>query len=204
MTRLLPLLCLSLGVGCGSPTAPAVEPSSRVAASDATPPSGKHQLAAAMLGPQDLGDWSVRLGYDLGILRMLVLARSADAQSVTLAQLALDAPGAAPETMAAVFAGTDIAEPHPFGLLGYDHVVARAADEVVVRGRRLPLLTFSWLRIDPDSARRESGRGAALLLHCGDAGPIDGRWLLLASETIGTEHDTASAIALAEQLEVCR
>ena len=176
-------------------------------ASAATPapaaPSGKEQLTAAMIGAQDLGPWAVSMGYDLGILRMLVLARPADAQPVTLADFDPAAPGADASTMKALFAGGAVDGSHPFELLGYDHVVPRGADAVTVSGRSIPRLAFSWLRVDPDTAARESGRGTALQLHCGDGGLIGGRWVVLASETPGTDHDPAPVAELAGRLTLC-
>lgn len=184
--------------------APESTPEPTSAATPAPPaPSGKEQLAAAMIGTQDLGPWGVSMGYDLGILRMLVLARPADAQPVTLADFDPAAPGADADTMKALFAGDEVDGGHPFELLGYDHVVPRGADAVTVGGRSIPRLAFSWLRVDPDTAARESGRGTALQLHCGDGGLIGGRWVVLASETPGTDHDPAPVAELAGRLTLC-
>ncbi len=167
----------------------------------------KGALARAVMGDQDLGDWSVRMGYDLGMLRMLVLTRPADANPVTVAQLTDAAPGVSEAGMTAVFSGAEVAGDHPFGLLGYDHVQPRSSDVLAAQGRELPRLEFSWLRVDPDTGERESGRGTAIWMHCqgavSEAKAIDARWLVLASETKGTEHDPTPVSELAARLELC-
>ena len=213
---------LGLLLGCGggqTPTqdaalvtpAEVAQPAAPSTPPEASPPApaldNKGALALQIMGEQDLGDWSVRMGYDLGVLRMLVLTRPADANAVTVAQLTSEAPGVGDDAMASVFSGGEVAAPHPFGLLGYDHVVPRASDTLTARGRDLPRLGFSWLRVDPDTGERESGRGTAIWMHCeakaADAGPIDGRWLVVASETLGTEHDDEPVSAVAGRLRLC-
>ncbi len=167
----------------------------------------KQLLARAVMGEQDLGHWSVRMGYDLGMLRMLVLTRPSDANPVTVAQLTDGAPGVSEEGITAVFSGAEVAGPHPFELLGYDHVQARSSDALPARGRELPRLEFSWLRVDPDTGERESGRGTAIWMHCQatvtEARAIGGRWLVLASDSKGTEHDPGPVSELAARLELC-
>lgn len=206
MTSRLAVLLLGVALaGCPGrttapdPTAPAPTPEPTPEPVTAAAPSGKDVLANALLGEQDLGDWSVRMGYDLGILKMLVLARPSDAHPVTLAALDPTAPGANADTMAAVFAGEEVKGEHPFGLLGYDHVMPRSAE--VVDGRAT--LSFSWLRIDPDTAERQSGRGTAIQLACDASGLVQGRWMLLAAESPGTDHDPAAVTTLAQNLRVC-
>lgn len=202
-------------VGCAGtsgdePVEQALDPPVEVPATTADPthtPDGKTTLARSMLGEQDLGDWSVRMAYDLGMLRMLVLTRPSDANPVTVAQLTAPAPGVSEDGMAAVFAGAQVVGPHPFELLGYDHIQPRSNDVLATGGRELPRLEFSWLRVDPDTGERESGRGTAIWLHCGatatEAKAIDARWLVLASETQGTEHDALPVSELAGRLRVC-
>jgi hypothetical protein len=207
---------VALLVLAGCPRTSSVEPEATapVAASESTPDvivepgvESKILLTRAVLGVQDLGDWSVRMGYDLGMLRMLVLTRPADANPVTVAQLTDAAPGVSEEGMTAVFSGAEVAGAHPFELLGYDHVQARTSDALAARGRQLPRLEFSWLRVDPDTGERESGRGTAVWMHCqetpSEAKAIDGRWLVLASETKGVEHDATPVSELAARLELC-
>lgn len=194
-----------------TPTSPEGAPATPDVAPEQTPEGpgvdSKMLLARAVMGDQDLGHWSVRMGYDLGMLRMLVLARPADANPVTIAQLTDGAPGVSEDGMTAVFAGAEVTGPHPFELLGYDHVQARSSGALPARGRDLPRLEFSWLRVDPDTGERESGRGTAIWMHCqataAEARAIDGRWLVLASETEGTEHDPVPVSELAARLELC-
>ncbi len=170
--------------------------------------NSKAALALAILGEQELGPWSVRMGYDLGLLRMLVLTRPSDAGAVTVAELTAEAPGVSDAAMLELFAGREVPAPHPFELLGYDHVVPRTSDTLQARGHDLPRLSFSWLRVDPDTGERESGRGTAIWMHCEAPGvaakPLDGHLLLVASETPGTEHDEGPASDVAARLAVCR
>ncbi|GEM_PF-3362114 len=179
--RFAPLLALLL-LGCSGPSPSTSPESSPALVPDAagpeepepamllgtppppTRPMGKEAVAASILPPGALEGWSVRLAYDLGILRLAVIDQPEASRSLSVvrAEPSSATPVAAFER---AFEGAPFeGEPHPLELLGYDLV--QVVEHGIEPGENpAPWVRFGWLRDETDGTL-ERGSGSAHWLRC--------------------------------------
>lgn len=216
------LLCMTLllagcdgcdgGAGGNDAAAPAAVPAPTTVPAPDTPDADepdpasdpavvKAAVVRRLLGPQQLDSWTLRLAYDLDSMLLASWDRPGDATSVTV--LGLQPQGAEfdAEGLAAAFTGATPTR-HPLEVLGYDHIQPASHGELVIGERKLPSLTFSWLRVDLDEGSRESGRADAVWLRC-DEPLLDGRFVLLAVERDEPEERPDALEEFVKDLSVC-
>lgn len=188
--------------GASSPPVPdATESPSADPETVQDPVAAKAAVVERLLGPQTLQAWTLRLAYDLDSMLLASWDRPGDATSVTVLGLRPEGAELDPESLEAAFTGATPTS-HPLEVLGYDHIQPVSHGELPVGERAFPILTFSWLRVDQDEGRRESGRADAVWLRCAEP-LVGGRFVLLAVERDEPEERPDALEEFVRDLRVC-
>ena len=165
-------------------------------------PDAATQLAvlAAMTQWTELVDWEPRLAYDLGSLRLVVLAKRGSLQSVAVLQM--DPPeGVTVTDLERSFR----AEPDapgvsaPLEMLGYDRVVVRETHDATLGPIPAPEVGISWERVDEHSGERESGDGSVTWVRCLDAS----RWTFVSGEGALGRYEPEETRDFARRMSWC-
>jgi len=161
-------------------------------AAEATRGFDEPGLVEALTGLSEIEPYTIRLAYDLGTVRIVVLARAEQDQSVSVVEL-LPPPDLTLDSMQAAFDGRGSAE--PLEILGYDSVQVLERRSGRLGGHEASFATIQWQRTAPE----ESGAGSVAWLLCEGSD----RWVFVSEEVRGSSHDPSVNADLIESFELC-
>lgn len=208
-TALLIGLCAALvGCACGDRTdeppgtPPTPSPTGSSTPEPATEADGDPQraedlaLLESLVGAQELGDFGLRVAYDLGTMRMVVIDKPGVPQTVSVVDL-LPPPDMTEAQMAGAFDASS--DGSSLELLGYDSVAVTERKNVVIGGQSAPWVRTEWSRRDEDTGTVERGQGTVAWIRCAGSD----RWVFVSEETPGGEIKAARTAAVLGRFQLC-
>jgi hypothetical protein len=127
----------------------------------------KEAVAQAIFPASLLEGYKLRLAYDLGSVRLAVVAAAASRSPQPLSLVRSNPPASSPRPdFERAFAGQSFeGTSHPLEFLGYDLVQVSSHGVDPGPSGDLPWVRFGWLRDDPE-AGLERGSGSAHWIQC--------------------------------------